>query len=116
MKLPRRKNHRSGSTIEILPEGSRITLSCGTVVEGRPHDTDSYRAMARELGCGDDTLAMCREHDPLHAMLCDWLGLGESLSLLCAAGLRAEDEISAAEETAVLAVQRFIRLAGGSIA
>ncbi len=58
---------------------------------------------------------MCREHDPLHARLCDMLGVGDSPALLCAAGLRHEDEISAAEEGAVMAVQLFMRLAGGRL-
>jgi hypothetical protein len=34
--------------IEILPRGSRVTLPSGDVVLGVPHDTDSYRATARE--------------------------------------------------------------------
>lgn len=95
------------------PIGSRIILSCGTVIEGRPHDTEEYRATARNLGYGDDTLSMCREHDPLHAGLCAWLGFGDSFALRCAAGLRDEDEISAAEEAAVLAVQKFRQLVRG---
>ena len=57
---------RGGSVVEMLPEGSRVTLSCGAVVEGRPHDTSSYRATARELGYADDALAMRQDHDPLH--------------------------------------------------
>jgi hypothetical protein len=85
-------------------------LSCGIVVEGEPHDTDAYRATARELGYGDDTRAMCRDHDPLHQSLAQWLGFRDSFALRCAAGLRQEDEISAAEERAVLAVQRFLQL------
>jgi hypothetical protein len=95
-----------------VPQGSRITLSCGTVVSGCPHDTDSYRATAVALGYGCDTVAMCRDHDQLHARLCAWLEVGDSFALRCAAGLRDEDEISGAEEAAVLAVQRFMRLAG----
>ena len=90
---------------------SRVVLSCGTVVEGVPHDTDEYRATARELGYGDDTEAMCRDHDPLHQALCRWLGFTDSFALRCAASLRDEDEISAAEEAAVMAVQRFWQLA-----
>jgi hypothetical protein len=103
------------SLVEVLAGGSRITLSCGAVIDGRPHTTASYRATARDLGYGEDgALAMCRDHDPLHALLCNWLGLGDSIALRCAAGLRSENKISAAEESAVLAVQRFMRLAGGT--
>ena len=103
--------------IEILPGGSRITLPSGEVVLGTPHDTDAYRATARQLGYGDDTLAMCRDHDPLHALLAQWLGLEASYALRQAAGLLhpADAEKAAAEETAVLAVQRFMRVAGGRL-
>jgi hypothetical protein len=103
--------------IEILPGGSRITLPSGDVVLGEPQDTDAYRATARQLGYGDDTLAMCRDHDPLHALLAAWLGLEVSYSLLDGAGLLdpADAEKAAAEEAAVLAVQRFMRLAGATL-
>jgi hypothetical protein len=103
--------------IEILPGGSRITLPSGEVVLGSPHDTDAYRATARQLGYGDDTLAMCRDHDPLHASLCLWLGLDVSYAMLDAAGRLdpADAEKAAAEESAVCAVQKFMRLAGGRL-
>lgn len=101
-------------TAKSLPDGSMVTLSSGATVYGHPHDTPSYRKTARRLGY-DSALAMCQDHDCLHALLCDWLGLGDSFSLRCAAGLRAEDELSAAEETAVLAVQRFMRLSGAAL-
>src|SRR5215470_5865396 len=73
--------------IERLPTGSRITLPSGHVVEGEPEPTEAYRRTARELGYGDDTLAMCRDHDPLHAPLAEWLGLDASFALREAAGL-----------------------------
>jgi hypothetical protein len=103
--------------IEVLPTGSRITLPSGEVVLGAPHDTDAYRATARQLGYGDDTLAMCRDHDPLHALLAGWLGLEVSYGMLDGAGRLdpADAEKAAAEEAAVLAVQRFMRLAGGTL-
>lgn len=101
--------------IEVLPWGSRVTLSCGAVVEGAPQGTEAQRETARSLGYGDDDLAMVCDHDPLHALLCGWLGIGDSLSLLCASGLREEDEASRAEEAAVMAVQRFMRLSGGRL-
>jgi hypothetical protein len=103
--------------IEILPTGSRITLPSGDVVHGAPHDTDAYRATARQLGYGDDTLGMCRDHDPLHALLAGWLGLKVSYGMLDAAGRLdpGDAEKAAAEEAAVLAVQRFMRLAGGTL-
>lgn len=108
---------RNGTVIEQIPHGSRIRLRCGAVIEGRPHDSDEYRATAARLGYGGDTLAMCREHDPLHALLCDWLGLPESYALRDAAGTldEAERELAAIEEEAVLAVQRLMRRGGGRL-
>lgn len=103
---------RNGTVVEVLPTGSRITLPGGTVVNGAPQDTGGYRETAERLGYGNDTLQLCKDHDPLHSLLCDWLGLGDSRSLRCAAGLEEENEISRAEESAVLAVQKFMRLAG----
>jgi hypothetical protein len=103
---------RNGTLVEVLPTGSRITLPNGGVVDGAPHDTDEYRATAQRLGYGDDTLALCHDHDPLHAVVCAWLGLPDSFALRCAAGLEKESELSATEECAVLALQKFMRLAG----
>lgn len=108
---------RNGTKIEIKPNGSCVVLPCGLVVEGQPHDTESYCATARELGYGDDILAMCREHDPLHALLCAWLGLPSSYSLRYAAGDldHADRHLADVEEAAVMAVQRFMRMAGGRL-
>lgn len=59
-------------------------------------------------------LALCQDHDALHAALAAWLGL-ESFALREAAGLDVDAEIAAAEEAAVLATQKFMRLAGVSV-
>lgn len=102
----------NGTVVSILPKSALVRLPGGAVVRSRPQKTESYRTTAERLGYFDDTLALCKDHDPLHAALCDWLGLPDSFALRCAAGLDAESEVSAAEEDAVLAVQRFMRLAG----
>lgn len=81
-------------------------------MHGHPHSTGCYRATAERLGYGADVLSMTREHDPLHARLCDWLGLPDSYSLRRAVGLDADPTMAALEEDAVLAVQRFMRRAG----
>jgi len=103
--------------IEVLPTGSRVTLADGTVVLGAPHDTDEYRKTTERLGYGTDTLAMCQDHDPLHALLAVWLGIPVSYSLLYAAGRLDDGDAvkAAAEEEAVLAVQRYMRLVGGRL-
>lgn len=111
-RLSKRRVLRNGTVIEILPWGSRVTLSTGHVVDGVPHDSESYRETARRLGYGADTLAMCQHHDAFHAHLCGWLDLGDSRSLRVAAGLEAASEVSEAEEQAVMSIQRFARLAG----
>jgi hypothetical protein len=60
---------------------------------------------------------MCRDHDPLHVLLAEWLGLEASFALREAAGLLdpADADKARTEEAAVLAVQRFMRLAGGRL-
>jgi hypothetical protein len=103
---------RNGTVISILPNSALVRLPGGAIVRSRPQKTGAYRATAFRLGYGDDTLALCHQHDPLHAILCSWLGLPDSFALRCAAGLDNENELSAAEEAAVLAVQRFMRVAG----
>jgi hypothetical protein len=92
----------------VVPTGSRVILPTGEIIEGAPIDSDDYRATARDLGYGEDTLAMCQEHDPLHARLCNWLGV-ESHALRHAAGLPHDARLATLEEAAVLAVQKFTR-------
>lgn len=108
---------RNGTVVEILPDGTRVTLPSGEVVPGAPHNTASYRDTAQRLGYGGDVLALCHDHDPLHCLLADWLGLPGSYSLKHAAGTLdpADRDKADAEEDAVLAVQRFIRIAGASL-
>ena len=72
---------------------------------------EHQRQMAARLGYGPDVAAMNRDHDPLHAALCRWLGV-ESQSLRAARGetLSFGEHFTAnLEEDAVLAVQRFMR-------
>jgi hypothetical protein len=103
---------RNGTLVEILPTGSRITLPNGAVVDGAPHDTDEYRATAERLGYGATRSRFARITTRCTHGLRIALGLPDSFALRCAAGLEKESELSAAEECAVLALQRFMRLAG----
>jgi hypothetical protein len=107
-----RKALRNGTVIEMLLTGTRVILPDGSLVFGEPHDSEQYRETARRCGYGDDTLALCRDHDPCHAILCDWLGLPDSPALRAAIGLDADPVVAAAEEDAVLSLQRFCRAAG----
>lgn len=94
---------------------SRVVLSCGHVLVGRPHGTAEYRATARRLGYGDDIVAMCADHDPLHQALAGWLGIGDSHSLRQALGLPCDPNLALLEEDAVMAVQHYMRRAGGRL-
>lgn len=67
---------------------------------------------ARRLGYGNDIDALTRDHDTTHAAMCDWLGLPASFSLTMAAGGEVDADLAEAEEAAVMALQRFMRLAG----
>jgi hypothetical protein len=78
----------------------------------RPYGPDDFGAhqdaMARWMGY-DTAAELNREHDPLHADLCAWLGI-ESRALRHAAGesLSREDQaLAGMEEDAVLYLQRF---------
>lgn len=104
--------------VRIHEYGTTIVLPCGLVVEGRPHDTEAYRATAAALGYGEGpeaALACCQDHDALHVRLCAFLGIPESFALRQAAGLPVDSELAAIEEEAVMACQRFMRLAGGRL-
>lgn len=96
----------------------RFTLTDGTQIGvgemwtevggvcGRPRADQG--ATARDLGYGDDVAAMCRDHDPLHAILCCALGV-TSQSLRYAAGLPYDAVMHRVEEGAVCALQRMMR-------
>lgn len=115
----------NGTGIVVTEGGTAITLPTGELVRGVPHgefDKDGalipspeQLATARSTGYGEDVLQMVREHDPLHALLCDWLGLPTSYGLEVAAGIREAGELDWLEEAAVLAVTVFMRKAGGKL-
>lgn len=98
--------------VRILPGHTEVTLPSGTVVTGYPQGSEHQAEVAQRLGY-PDALQMVLDHDPLHARLCDWLGLPASYSLRLAAGeLPAEQvHLAAIEEEAVIAVQRFWTMA-----
>lgn len=103
---------RFGATIaEIYPDSTRILFPDGAEISGAPQDTNAYRATARQHGYGDDTLALCQEHEVLHIALTHWLGT-ESATMRALRGEADMQALSDLEEAAVLAVQRFARAAG----
>jgi len=98
--------------VEVYDDHTEITLPSGKKVVGYPQGSAHQAEVAQRLGYGTDVLAMVLEHDPLHAKLCDWLGF-TSYSLRQTAGELSNEEayLAEAEEEAVIAVQRFARLA-----
>lgn len=113
----------NGTRVLALDDGeTRVTLPNGNVVSGSPQgEPETFDPgqleTAHRLGYGADVRAMVRDHDPLHAALTDWLGMPVSYSLAEAAGCGepADADLAEAEEHAVLAVQRLMRLSGRTI-
>lgn len=106
----RRATLHNGTIILVRPSRTVIILPCGKIVRGEPQGTPEQAQTARDLGYGDDVGAMVTDHDPAHALLCDWLGLPTSFSLS-----GRDDDLARWEEAAVIAVQRFLVRAGGRL-
>jgi hypothetical protein len=104
----------NGTRVRIGSDWTLVTLPDGTEIYGEPEHGTGQAATARRLGYGGDVEAMCRDHDPLHAVLTDFLGLGRSYSLAFAAGVLPPEQkrLADLEEAAVLALQAFMRSAG----
>lgn len=98
--------------VRVFADHTEVTLPSGTVVTGYPQGSEHQAEVARQLGYGDDVLQLCLDHDPLHARLCDWLGIPASYSLRQATGELPDDlgYLAQAEEEAVIAVQRFAQM------
>lgn len=101
---------RRGGKIEIGEDWTRVTLPNRGEVYGEPQGTEEQAATAADLGYGADVVAMVRDHDPLHALLADLLGLDWSYSMLYATGLIPPEEkyMGPIEEAAVIALQRYV--------
>lgn len=106
--------HRfGGTTVDLRHWGSVTTLPDGRTIQAAPQPGEDYAATARRLGYGGDVLAMCHDHDALHAALAEFLGLPVSPVLSTVAGAPMGDAVQhGLEEDAVLAVQRLARALG----
>jgi hypothetical protein len=104
-----RHHFRDDTVVQHRPGMCVTRLPCGAIVRARAN-ADSV-ASARALGYGEDVAGMTRDHDYLHARLCDHLGVA-SHSLRQAAGLAHDGGLAALEEAAVCAVTRWGRAAG----
>lgn len=100
--------------IEVFDDGCVVTLPDGSVIPGKPEDTDSYRATAAEHGYGDDTLKLCKDHEILHMAFALWLGMAESPTMrFVADGVDRDDEmLRGYEENAILAIQKYTHAMG----
>lgn len=101
------------TTVEIF-EPSPITNGCvrttlpdGSVVLGAPIEGEEHEARAASLGY-PGIWEMTAEHDRIHVLLCYMLGLPESPTLRASFLGHPTSELIGAEESAVLAIQRFI--------
>lgn len=106
---------QNGNVIRIGVARTEVVLNSGNMVPGEPEYTPDQRQTAQSLGYGRNVVKMVEDHDPLHALLADWLGL-ESFALRVASGeLPVGDPLADLEEDAVLAIQRFMVAAGGKL-
>ncbi len=112
---PRRVFSIGSHEVEFWPDSTRVILGTGEEITAAPQTSDEYRANAEALGYGSDTDRMCREHDLLHAVLCEALGLPYSPTLKNVAGGQGPTDLTNYEEDMVLAAQRFLNAAGVDI-
>lgn len=98
--------------VRVFADHTEVTLPSSKVVTGYPQGSEHQAEVAQRLGYGDDVLQMVLDHDPLHARLCEWLGIPASYVLRLAAGELPEDErcFAEIEEEAVIAVQRLMQM------
>jgi hypothetical protein len=104
----------AGAEIELHEDGLTVSRYPWGEVPARPQPNDGYRLRAIELGYGEDTALLSREHELTHHLLAHWLGLAASPTL-AAVARGTTDAHWRLEEAAVLAVQAFARAKGLSL-
>lgn len=99
-----------GCAVRVFPDSRYCdtTFPDGTSVPATPTNDDWYRTVARDLGYGEDTWRMCREHEILHTWLAERAGLPHSPTLWDVAHGRPASDAHYNEESAVLALQRDV--------
>jgi len=95
-----------GMHVTVGEDWTCVRLPDGQEIHGAPFPEQAEFPLAKIYH--GNLNAMCRQHDPLHALLCAWIGV-PSHSLQQAAGLPADPELAAYEEEAVIAVQALLR-------
>ena len=98
--------HVTADQVEtVLPGGQRVL--------GQPHDTASYARTAREHGYEGDVARLNRCHEVTHSLLAHVLGLSCSpVFRRVAGGDHEADDLTRAEEQAVLALETYANAIG----
>jgi ribosomal protein L32 len=105
--------HLAACTVSVTRTHVATTLPGGAVVEGEPHDTDAYRQTAQAHGYGADVARLNRCHETGHTLLAHWLGLPcSNVFARLSAGHHEADDVTRAEEAAVLAIEAFANAVG----
>lgn len=103
--------YRFGRVLVELHDGWTVTkLPNGREVHALHAEQPGQAATAARLGCSVED--MNRTHDLIHSLLAHALGLECSPALGAVAASLPSTALHAAEEEAVLAVQRFAFMAG----
>lgn len=99
-----------GQTIVTQQNGwVETTMPTGEVLHALPMATAEDVARAHSLGYEGDVWLMTKDHDRFHAMLATFFDLPESPALRHAV-LGHDSELAGAEESLVLAFQRYANL------
>lgn len=98
-------------SIEWTQRGACVTFPSGRNTEAYPHPEEPhYHVIAHRCGYGDDLLAYCREHELAHCVVMEHLFAQPSFVLNAQVhGIVLESGVSALEELAAQALQRWAR-------
>jgi len=96
-----------GAVIVEVHNGWTVTRIPGFPdIVGRWDEQPGQAETAKTLGV--DVRKMNADHDLLHSAFAHMTGLDASMALLAAAGAPVNPDVAAAEEAAVLALQKFL--------
>jgi hypothetical protein len=114
MSEPWYRSFKNGVSVHVYDDQRYLEtlFEDGTKVPACPQDNDKYRSQARQLGYGDDTWRMCKDHEMAHTVVCQAFGLPYSPTLWAVAHGHAQmipgkPGWMTAEEDLVLAYQRW---------